>query len=215
MGNYLIFSKSKYPVKRINIILLMFYCILLFGAIVGWRIYLFKNLPKEFLFIYVYVITLLYYIAIYYSVKKQFLQMEFISDHSKKCMNRTKKCLYYFFCFILNVVIFEFFSLKVNSSNLYNLWHLFFIGIVGFMLMNYQFIVGFGKTGYISGEGRLCYSEIDKIEEIKRVQTINGILVYSRITLFDNEVCYDKFLMEEYIFLVNRVTELQFVGNIS
>ena len=64
MGNYLIFSKSKYPVKRINIILLMFYCILLFGAIVGWRIYLFKNLPKEFLFIYVYVITLLYYIAI-------------------------------------------------------------------------------------------------------------------------------------------------------
>lgn len=215
MGNCLSFSKSKYPVKRINIILLMFYCILLFSGIVGWRIYLFKNLPKEFLFIYVYVITLLYYIVIYYSVKKQLLQMEYISDHSETCMNRTKKCLYYLFYFILIVVILEIFLIKMDGSNLYNLWHLFFIGIVGLMLMNYQFVVGFGKTGYISGGGKLCYSEIDKIEEIKRVHTINGILVYSRITLFNNEVCYDKFLMEEYIFLVNRITELQSMGNIS
>lgn len=205
MGNCLNFLKSKYPIKGINIILLMFYCILLFSGIVGWRVYLFKNLPKNFLLIYIYTITLIYYIVIYYSKKQQFLQMEYISNHSKKCLNRTKKCLYYLFYLILIVMMLVVFPSKMDSSDLYNLSLLFFIGIVGYMLMNYQFIVGFGNIGYISGDGKLCYDEIEKIEEIKRVQTANGMLVYSKITLFDNKVCYDKFLTDEYIFLFNKI----------
>lgn len=205
MDNYLNFSKSKYPIKGINIILIMSYCVLLFSGIVGWRVYLFKNLPKIFLLIYLYIITLLYYVVLYCQKKQQFLQMEYISNHSKKCLYRTKKCLYYLFYLILIVTMLVVFPSKMDSSDLYNLSVLFFIGIVGYMLMNYQFIVGFGNIGYISGDGELCYDEIDKIEEIKRVQTADGILVYSKINLFDNKICYDKFLTDEYIFLVNKI----------
>jgi hypothetical protein len=74
------------------------------------------------------------------------------------------------------------------------------------MLMNYQFIVGFGNRGYISGDGNLYYDEIEKIEELKRLQTVDGILVYSKIKLFDNnKICYDKLLADEYTFLVNKI----------
>lgn len=205
MVNWLNFSKNKYPIKGINIVILILYCVLFFSGIVVWSIYLFKYLPKAFLYIYIYIITLLAYTYLYYLKNQQFLQMEYVSHHSKKCMRRTKKCLYYLFYLILIMIMCEVFPLKIDGSDLYNLSILYFVGIVGYMLMNYQFIVGFGEIGYISGDGKIFYEEIDKIEEIKRIQTADGTLVYTKINLFDNKVCYDKFLTEEYIFLVNKI----------
>lgn len=204
-GKCLNLSKSKYQIKGIGMMLIMSYCALFFSGAVGWRIYLCRYLPKNYLLIYIYAITLLFYIGLYSSKERQLLKMEFFSVHSKKCLHRTKKCLYYLFCLILAVMMLTVFPSKIDSQAVYNLSLLFFIGIVGYMVMNYQFIVGFGDKGYISGDGKLFYDEIDKVEEIKRVQTADGILVYTRINLLNNKVCFDKFLTDEYIFLVNKV----------
>jgi hypothetical protein len=205
MDNCLTFKKSKYPIKGINIILLTIYCILIFGGIVAWRVFLFGKISKIYLLIYMYITVLLCYSVIYYLKKQQLSKMEYVSNHSKRCFDRTKKCLYYLLYLIIVVVALAFFPSKMDGSEVYNLSVLFFIGIVGYMLMNYQFVVGFGNKGYISGDGSLYYDEIEKIEELKRLQTADGILVYSKIKLFENnKICYDKFLAEEYTFLVNK-----------
>lgn len=207
MSNCLTFIKSKYPVTRMNMILPLPFCILIFSGMAGWRIYLFKNVPKNFLLLYIYFITFLFYVGIYFLKRHQLSGAEYISEHSKRCFNQTKKCLYYFFAFIVVVLLLVVFSPRQDSSDVYNVSLLFFIGIIGYLLMNYQFIVGFGSVEYISGDGKLRYDEIEKMEEIKRVQTMDGILVYSKIKLFNGKACYDKFLMDEYIFLVNKISK--------
>lgn len=203
-GKYLNLSKSKYPVKGIGMMLIMSYCALFFSGAVGWRIYLCKYLPKNYLLIYICHNASFLYWAVFFKRAAAFKNGIF-SVYSKKCLHRTKKCLYYLFCFILVVMMLTVFPSKIDSQAVYNLSLLFFIGIVGYMVMNYQFIVGFGDKGYISGDGKLFYDEIDKVEEIKRVQTADGILVYTQINLLNNKVCFDKFLTDEYIFLVNKV----------
>lgn len=207
MGNCLNYRKSKYPIKGTDILLIMIYCVIFYGTAFGWRFYLYKFVTKNFLLICIYTMTLLLFVGMYCLKEKQLLQMEYISNHSKKCLNATKKSLYYFGGLILFVMLIDILPLKIESSDVYNLSLLLFIAIVGYMLMNYQFIVGFGNREYISGDGKLCYGEIDKIEEIKRVQTMNGMLVYSKIKLFDNKICYDKFLVDEYMFLLNKIAD--------
>lgn len=207
MNNNLNFVKSKYPIKKINVVILMIYCVVLFVGIAGWRIYLSQSVPKNYVLLFVYITTLIYYIGMFKNKENEFENMKYISGHAKKCMFKMKRCLFLEAILIIIVMIFVVIPSGIRDGDLYNLSLLFFIFITGYMLMNYQFVVGFGTEYYVSGDGKLSYNEIKGIEEIKRIEAFEGTLVYAKIILVSDKICYDKFLIDEYTYLINMINK--------
>ncbi len=205
--NNLNLVKSKYPLNRKNVIILVIYCVVLFVAIAGWRFYLFQSISKNYLLLLIYAMTFSYYFGVYRNRRNELKDMKYVSEHARKCMSKMKKCLFYEFALTLVVMILVVIPTNIRDADLYNLSVLFFIFIVGYMLMNYQFIVGFGQKYYVSGDGKLRYDEIKQIEDLKRIQAFEGILVYVKIILANSKVCYDKFLIDEYMYLMNQVDD--------
>lgn len=77
--------------------------------------------------------------------------------------------------------------------------------LIGYMLMNYQCVVGFTNVGYFSGESELKYDEIDKLEEIDQSNSNEGKIISIKIILKNGKLYHDKIMLGEYIYLKNKI----------
>lgn len=202
------YVKSKYPIRKSNVLEMVLFAGIIIIAIMAWRFYLYKFLSKNILLIFVYVVSLVYYAIKYYELKNKQASAEYVSKHAEKCLNTIKGCLICKVAFILIVSIYVFFSLTKTDKVLFNVSILIYIMVVGYMLMNYQFVVIFKADKYLSGEGTLRYNEIMKIEQLKQLTVAEGLMIYTQITLKDGSLFYDKFMLDEFRYLNEKISQL-------
>lgn len=204
-SNCLKYVKSKYPIRKSNVLGIMLFAGIMVMSIMTWRFYLYKFLNKNILLIFIYAISFIYYTIKYYELKNKQSNAEYISKHAEKCLNTVKGCLICKGTFILIISIYVLFSLTRTDKVLFNVSILIYIMLVGYMLMNYQFVVIFKADKYLSGDGILKYNEIMKLEQLKQLSVVEGLMIYTQITLKDGSLFYDKFMLDEFKYLNEKI----------
>lgn len=134
----------------------------------------------------------------------------FESKNSVKAYKITNGLLDKLFIFwFIDLIIMLFIIIFRNSGSIYtvaNLSMIFFLVIISISLMQISFQVSFLKEGFITGDYYVQYSEIDSIEIVGEKFGIEGTLYCCEISDKNEVIGFDKFLVDEYLYLKKMIT---------
>jgi len=192
-------NKSYYKIKNNFFYNKIFTCILLCVCILimylNKRSFLY-NLGYAFMNTCCFV----YYISRVIFVEKEIKKNNLIlTEYSKKIFRIHKiiiKCYFVMVC-ACNLIYLYYTYIGYYDVKVW-IWYGILLPILYSDNVHLSAITAFGYKKYISGEYLLNYSDINKIDEIKTLESSKGRIVLIRLWKNNKELGYDKLFVDEY-----------------